>query len=249
VHSEIHAALAVLPFSQYVPGRPESLWSFFKTTEFWRDDLLLTPVLILDQFEELFTLQGEQARAHFLNELSYLTRGVQPPSDDAIAPGAELSEHPPVVNIVLSLREDYLGFLEEAAEHIPQILDARFRFAPLDLEAAEDAIVGSAAVTDRGLETRPFALAHMAVTAILDHLSHSTRTPIIGETRHYVEPFQLQLICQRMEQIVDARQRESDADLTVTMADLGGEGLTQTLRDFYLFAPDGPPRNCHNFGK
>ena len=232
-----------------MPGRPESLWSFFKTTEFWRDDLLLTPVLILDQFEELFTLQGEQARAHFLNELSYLTRGVQPPSDDAIAPGAELSEHPPVVNIVLSLREDYLGFLEEAAEHIPQILDARFRFAPLDLEAAEDAIVGSAAVTDRGLETRPFALAHMAVTAILDHLSHSTRTPIIGETRHYVEPFQLQLICQRVEQIVDARQRESDADLTVTMADLGGEGLTQTLRDFYLFAPDGPPRNCHNFGK
>lgn len=180
---------------EYVPGRPESLWSFFKTAEFWRDDLLLTPVLILDQFEELFTLQGEQARAHFLNELSYLTRGVQPPSDDATAPGAELSEHPPVVNIVLSLREDYLGFLEEAAEHIPQILDARFRLAPLDLEAAEDAIVGPAAVTDPGLETRPFALDHMAVTAILDHLSHSTRTPVIGETRRYVEPFQLQVIC------------------------------------------------------
>ena len=60
---------------EYVPGRSESLWSFFKTAEFWRDDLLLTPVLILDQFEELFTLQSEQARAHFLNELSYLTRG------------------------------------------------------------------------------------------------------------------------------------------------------------------------------
>ena len=58
---------------------------------------------------------------------------------------------PPAVRIVLSLREDYLGFLEEAAEHIPQILDARFRLAPLDLHAAEEAIVGPAAVSDPGL--------------------------------------------------------------------------------------------------
>ena len=64
---------------EYVPGRWESLWSFFKTAEFWRDDLLLTPVLILDQFEELFTLQSEEVRAQFLNELSYLIRGVRPP--------------------------------------------------------------------------------------------------------------------------------------------------------------------------
>ena len=25
---------------EYVPGRPDSLWSFFKTAEFWRGDLL-----------------------------------------------------------------------------------------------------------------------------------------------------------------------------------------------------------------
>src|ERR1700733_1766061 len=38
---------------EYVPGDTSSLWSFFKTVEFWRNDLLMTPVLILDQFEEL----------------------------------------------------------------------------------------------------------------------------------------------------------------------------------------------------
>ena len=75
---------------EYVPGRLESLWSFFKTAEFWRGDLLLTPVLILDQFEELFTLQSEEARAHFLNELSYLIRGVRPPPDEHAPLGEEL---------------------------------------------------------------------------------------------------------------------------------------------------------------
>ena len=65
---------------EYVPGMPDSLWTFFKTAEFWRGDLLLTPVLILDQFEELFTLQSEQHRTSFLTDLSYLVRGVRPPS-------------------------------------------------------------------------------------------------------------------------------------------------------------------------
>ena len=40
----------------YTPGDKASLWEFFKTAVFWRGDRLQTPVLILDQFEELFTL-------------------------------------------------------------------------------------------------------------------------------------------------------------------------------------------------
>jgi len=218
---------------EYVPGRLESLWSFFKTAEFWRGDLLLTPVLILDQFEELFTLQGEEARAHFLNELSYLIRGVRPPPDEHAPRGENLSEHPPPLRIVLSLREDCLGLLEDAAEHIPQILDARFRLAPLDLAAAREAIVRPAAVTDPGLETTPFAVDPTAVDAILNYLSYA-RTPVVGQNRRYVEPFQLQLICRRMEEIAATRQKTSGPGLTITMADLGGEaGLTKTLRDFY----------------
>src|SRR5262245_45255795 len=65
---------------EYVPGKPESLWSFFKTVEFWQGDLLLTPVLILDQFEELFTLQSRDSRNAFIADLGYLVRGVRPRS-------------------------------------------------------------------------------------------------------------------------------------------------------------------------
>ena len=139
---------------EYVPGLPDSLWTFFKTAEFWRGDLLLTPVLILDQFEELFTLQSEQQRTSFLTDLSYLVRGVRPPV--SAQTDGTLGESPPTLRIVLSLREDYLGFLEEAADHIPQILDHRFRLAPLTLDAASEAMTGPAAIDDSALATKPF---------------------------------------------------------------------------------------------
>ena len=204
-------------------------------------------MLILDQFEELFTLQSEQARADFLDQLSYLTRGVRPAS---AVPSAsdDLSEHPPSLRIVLSVREDYLGFLEEAAEHIPQILDARFRLAPLDLSAAEDAILGPAGIDDPDFETRPFALDGDAVRSILSYLSQR-RTRTVAETRRFVEPFQLQLICRRIEQIAAARQKASASEARITMADIGGESaLTDTLSHFYRDAirtlPDRRRRAC-----
>src|SRR5215831_14105897 len=58
--------------TEYIAGDPSSLWSFFKTAEFWHGDILVKPVLILDQFEELFTLQSPEARMNFLSELGYL---------------------------------------------------------------------------------------------------------------------------------------------------------------------------------
>lgn len=218
---------------EYIPGRSGSLWGFFKTAEFWLDERLLTPVLILDQFEELFTLQDEEARGRFLDELSYLLRGVRPPPGEEMPPGEELSPHPPAVHVVLSLREDYLAYLEEASEHIPQILDARFRLAPLDLDSATEAIIRPASIADPDLETGPFAVDHTAVEAIVDFLCQDRRA-VLGDTRRYVEPIQLQVVCQRMEAIAEARQKASPGCLTITMADLGGEaGLTLILRDYY----------------
>ena len=157
----------------------------------------------------------------------------------------------------MSLREDCLGLLEDAAEHIPEILDARFRLAPLDLASAHEAIVRPAAVNVPGLATPPFAVDPAAVYTILNYLSHA-RTRVVGQNRRYVEPFQLQLICRRMEQIAGTRQKTpAAAVVTITTADLGGEaGLDKTLRHFYKEAIDSLPdwqgrrasrRLCGNF--
>jgi hypothetical protein len=216
---------------EYVAGEPTSLWSFFKTAEFWRGDILVTPVLILDQFEELFTLQKPEARTSFLSELGYLVRGVAPP--DFAEAHRDLSDAAPTVHVVLSLREDFLGLLEEAADRIPQILHHRFRLAPLSLQAAAEALTGPAAIDDPALETRPFRYDPRAVERILDYLSRRRGRALV-ETARNVEPFQLQLICQRFERTALERQRQSAADVALTIEDIGGEAaLRDTLKDFY----------------
>ncbi len=248
---------------EYAPGSQASLWHFFKTAEFWQGDLLLTPVVILDQFEELFTLQSAEARAAFLLDLGFLVRGVPPSTTpqtdvDQTKNGDlhhVLTETPPALRLVFSLREDYLGSLEEAADWIPQILDHRFRLLPLSVEAAVEALTGPAEIDDNILQTKPFTYTPETVTTIITHLSRRSGRPITVKHKkgkdgwkslfrrsrqqstysvRYVEPFQLQLICQRIERIVAERQQRTGSALTITMQDIGGEAaLRATLQDFY----------------
>lgn len=224
-------AEAVRQKVEYVAGDSASLWSFFKTVQFWRGDLLLTPALILDQFEELFTLQSEDARDSFLSELSYVVRGVPPPSLPAT--DTSLSGAPPSLHIVLSLREDFLGLLEEASDRITQILDHRFRLAPLDRDTAADAITRPAEISDPSFATKPFRLHPDLVPSILNYLTRSAAGGHRTASR-YIEPFHLQLICQRIERIVAAKQRLSSEEVQFTLKDLGGEqALAETLAGFY----------------
>jgi hypothetical protein len=213
---------------EYVDGDSSSLWSFFKTIECWRGDVLLTPVLIIDQFEELFTLHNESARDSFLAEMGHVIRGVPTGSF-----AETLSDTPPALHVVLSLREDYLGVLEDASDHIPQIMDHRFRLAPLSRRNAALAIGGPAAVRDDRLATAPFTLDPSFADGVLDYLSQRATGLTAGR---YVEPFHLQLICQRVEQIV----AETPAKFAVrpfTRDDFGGEPeLARTLQTFYANA-------------
>src|SRR5262245_53914433 len=82
-------------------GGGKSLWSFFKGLELWRDDRLLTPVIILDQFEELFTLYSPEGRADFIAQFAELLRGRELGGSQPGGNG-QLSGTPPVLKIVLS---------------------------------------------------------------------------------------------------------------------------------------------------
>ena len=220
--------------TEYVHGDTTSLWTFFKTVEFWRGDRLLTPVLVIDQFEELFTLHSEAARDAFLSDLSYVIRGVQPPAPDAAQ--QVLGDTAPSIHVVLSLREDFLGILEDGADRIPQIMDHRFRLVPLSRQSAAEAIAGPAMLADPTLATRPFTLAPEFTEVVLDYLT--TRTAGASDVaRRFVEPFHLQLICQRVEQVVSAKAQKPGAERAFTLADFGGEAaLSVTLATFYTNA-------------
>ena len=219
---------------EYLAGDNRSLWHFFKTAEFWQGDQLLEPVLILDQFEEIFTLQSEEQRNAFIDQLSYLVRGVRPKLADSAdsAAGSALSDAPPRVKIVLSMREDFLANVEELSDRIPEILDNRFRLLPLTRANAAQAIERPSKVEDPALATQPFRIGEDAKELILDFLQRRVDGSR-SQSAAQIEPFQLQLICQYLE---DSQQRRTDksASQVLSAADIGGEAsLRRITINFY----------------
>ena len=111
----------------YEPGSPAewnrvSFWHFFKSFYIWRVDRdePLEPVIIFDQFEELFTTISKASRRSFIDELADLVRGT-PPKDWSKHQGTEpdLGDQPPRVKVLLSLREDFIAHLQEMAIRNP----------------------------------------------------------------------------------------------------------------------------------
>jgi hypothetical protein len=98
----IKAALAESLSENAIEGRPprcdETLWAYFhdKETEFWsRRNRLVTPVLVLDQFEEIFTLgRGVSAVDAVIDELAALIENRPPESlGTALEDGLEAADH------------------------------------------------------------------------------------------------------------------------------------------------------------
>jgi hypothetical protein len=91
----------------YTAGDSGGLWEFFKTAVFWRGDRIQTPVLVLDQFEEIFTLQTEEFRRASAGELGELVNHRLPDrlrqrlqADQALG----FSERAPDVKVLLSAK-------------------------------------------------------------------------------------------------------------------------------------------------
>lgn len=130
-------------------GESETLWESFhrQGADFWNArNRLVTPLLVFDQFEEVFTL-GRRSPTHalgveaFLTELVALCEGAPPETVRArldAHPGEarELSfgRHP--YKILLSLREDFVPDLEGLRGRIRSISQNRFRLLRMNGAAA-----------------------------------------------------------------------------------------------------------------
>ena len=221
-------AAAARPGTRLTAGDTSGLWEYLRTTLIWRDGLLLTPVLVFDQFEEIFTLRDATFRDALAAELGALATGL-PPLRLQAAGG--LGGPAPDVKILLSLREEYLGTLQEISLAIPGLFQERVRLAPLADEDARQAIVEPAArVADPGdqpFKTPPFDYSDQALQAMLAFLRGDSKI---------IEPFQLQLLCGDAEDKLAARVAQG-GKLQVSADDLGGEaGMNQVLRRFYAAA-------------
>jgi hypothetical protein len=160
---------------EFTEGRTDGLWELLSTTMVWRDDLLLTPVLVFDQFEEVFTLHDADFRATLAAEIGVLITGIAPERLRAGKSG--IAGHltiKPNVKIVISIREDYLGALQEFSEAIPGLFHERLRLEPLTEKSAREAITKPAQlIADAGempYWTPPFNFDKAALDSIIDYL-------------------------------------------------------------------------------
>jgi hypothetical protein len=148
---------------------------------------------------------------------------------------ARISKRPPQLKILISLREDFLPYLEEFSDRIPEILDQRFRLQPLRRDAAARALEEPAKVEHPSLTTRPFELESPGKNEILNFLAHRAPSEI-KKLPTDIEPFQLQLICQHIEEIAEIKQRRGGQNCaTVTVDEIGDwSSLQKILEKFYV---------------
>ncbi|MFN0036949.1 MAG: NACHT and WD repeat domain-containing protein [Saprospiraceae bacterium] len=224
----------------YIPAdMPEdrSLWEYF--SRFWHVDLgeVYTPVVVFDQFEELFTLYPPEQRAVFIEQFAAIANR-RPPAGLSLEAAA-----PPQAKFVFSLRSDFLYLLDELSADIPAILRCRFSLRLLDRDRAEDAITRPAAMPG-GYASPIFGYSAAALEGILGALAANVGAgQNVGGVLNpsdvktdvkttEIAAFQLQLVCRQLEDKI-IRQRRP-AGFQVAPDFYGGtEGIRQIIEDFY----------------
>jgi len=232
-------------------GETVTLWHYFKTAAFWSpDDTLLTPVLILDQFEEFFAFHEPEARNEFIMQLADLLHNTIPSAlRQAIRAGGlyRYGDDPPRVKMVISIRSDFMGQLDELSATVPEILDNRHRLLALTRMQAREAIIKPSQIEDEQMLTQRFRYSEDALNTMLDYLSkRRERGGVVNKDE--VESFQLQLLCRHIEtNILEKAGTEGNQDeFEIKKEDLGGEaGMHKVFQHFYehRLAELKPPLN------
>ena len=119
------------------------LWFYFHTRKFTNpgetinsDFAEICPVIILDQFEELF-VRNEMGARTLLSQINLLLR------DTLIVPDEPGYLKKYNCRFVISIREDRLYYLEEAIDvcNLPELRKFRYRLRPLSKSEAKEVII------------------------------------------------------------------------------------------------------------
>ncbi|HEY6287635.1 MAG TPA: hypothetical protein VIX20_18340, partial [Ktedonobacteraceae bacterium] len=140
--------------------------------------------LIFDQFEEIFTLY--QDRWNDRNEFFKQVR-------DALKDDSRL------LRVIFTIREDFIAQLDPYAPLLPEKLRTRFRIERLRRDAALAAVVGPLRETKRSFAK---GVAEKLVEELLKTRVETITSDNMGKTieiiGEFVEPVQLQVVCQNL---------------------------------------------------
>ena len=235
VRRAIHDAA---PRSGVDAGAGESLWELLHRRDLTlrdADGRAVIPLLIVDQFEEMFTLaQGDHAgrakAAAFVEELAGLVEN-RPPrvveerleEDDNLVDRFDFARED--YRVLIALREDYLAHLEQLRKAMPSITQNRMRLAPMTGTQAMAAVMGPGG----RLVNEEVAAAIVRFVANGAEIVHAQ-----------VEPSLLSLICRELN---DARIAAGRSEISL---DLLAGSHASILSDFYERALAGHPAAVRN---
>lgn len=130
--------------------KPYSLWEFFHCYQLKRGEETITPLIVIDQFEEIFTLGRNHMQVKdFFEELADLLNDIKPAylqtTSEQVAQNSsgslfdnlniqisdERHEQEMSFHLVFVLREDYLSYLERYSLRIPPLKQNRFGLLPI----------------------------------------------------------------------------------------------------------------------
>jgi hypothetical protein len=218
-----------------------SIWQYFKTLQ-WDFKDFDGVLLVLDQFEEVFTypkaaveefgrefseLVNDRIPEHFQKQLYKIADNSNQYLEDN-ADKIQFTNNEMALKILVGIRSDRLSYLDRLSDYLPNILKNLYGLLPLNRTQAEEAITAPAEKKLDDLEKRlfgnvafgtaPFSYDSVFLEHILDFLSKGYHQTI--------EPFLLQIICQEIEAVVQQR-----ALSTITAADI--DSLDNVVRNYY----------------
>jgi WD40 repeat protein len=193
-------------------GPEETLWEYFHRVD--HDDGAgtggITPVLVFDQFEEVFTIGKDHTEIdEFIDELYYLVEDQVP---DAVNEQMlkEEREFPYTgttlnVRVVISMREDYLPDLNSLKSRFPSIARVMFRVVRLTGKQAREIIGVPGGISDKNLIDNIVCVFHPEET-----------DGKIPDERLEIEPSILSLLCFQLFERRDVILSKTDRDKILT---------------------------------
>ncbi len=206
-----------------------TLWEYFhrKDIRFWdARNRIVTPLLVLDQFEELFTLGRTTAprRARtdaFLGDLSDLVAGrpaahvrarLEAAPDEALL--FSMTDQP--CKVLLSLREDFLPDLAGLRPLMPAVTEHMFRLQPMTSDEALRVVEVGGSLVEADVAAR-----------IVQFVASAHGDADMDDDEGHVEPALLSVFCRELN---NARRAQGGTRIT---ADLLEGSRTAIIADFY----------------
>lgn len=189
------------------------LWHYFHTRHFYHNGQRVTPVIVLDQFEELFAIrENDEKIRDFLKQLYVLV-------ENRLSWKGTEGMHEAAFRFVITLREDRFFYLEDFVDslRLPLLKENRYRLHPMTSEQAIQV------VTIPGED--------IINTEHKDEIALNIIEKARNKDRRDINTLMLSLICSQL--------FEKEGRLTLSAS----QSINITLDSYYQNAIDGLPYN------